>query len=71
MNRGQWIVLGIGLEILSGLLFFYANLNCLIFSLGEALMICRYSYSRPAIIFGFLGLLFIICSSLEPKEKTK
>ena len=71
MNKNQWFVLGMGLLFLGSLMFFYVNLNCSVgvFGLDESLMTCRYSYSRPAIISGVLGFLFLICSWLEPKKK--
>ena len=68
MNKGQWTVLGVGLLVIGSLLFYYANLNCMLFTLGDSLMTCRYSYSRPAIILGLLGILFLICGALEPKK---
>ena len=69
MNKNQWFVLGLGLEIIGIVMFYYANLNCALFSLGESVLTCRYSYSRSAIILGLLGMLFLICSFLEPKKK--
>ena len=69
MNRKQWLVLGLGLVAIGALMFYYANLNCSVFSLVEGLMTCRYSYSRPAIILGLLGILFSICAGLEPEKK--
>ena len=69
MNKNQWFVLGLGLEIIGMVMFYYANLNCAVFNLGEGLLTCRYSYSRPAIILGLFGMLFLICGWLEPKKK--
>ncbi len=73
MNQNQWLVFGIGLIFLSIYLFIMAHPPCNALVLGDASLIScyirRYAYGIPAIISTFLGVLFLICSSLEPKKK--
>ncbi len=77
MNRKQWFVFGIGLLILWGYLSFMAyqgisedhvpidNLDLWLMMMYQR----EYAYVILASISGTLGLVFLICGFLEPKQK--
>lgn len=68
MNSKQWFAFGMGFIILSSYLFWNASIWLSFCLARESLCIIRYAYSIPAIISGFLGLIFFICSALESKK---
>ena len=71
MNKEQWIILGVGLMVLSSYLFWTAHGNgyCNAMLLNDAQMttciIHRYAYSIPAIISMFLSWMAFICGGFE------
>jgi len=74
MKKSQWIVFGIGLIVFSSYMFWNSNLlgfcNALVLN-DEQMTACfirRYSYSIPAIISGFLGVICLISGWLENKK---
>ena len=71
MNRKQWFVFGIGSIILSMYLFSSALGwgSCGLENITD--LICnirKYAHAIPAIIFQFVGWMFIICGFLESKS---
>ncbi len=68
MNKKQWSVLGIGLGIISLIMFFESNYGCMLFESRDSMRTCSNVYNLTANVLGILGFLFLICGQLE-KEK--
>jgi len=70
MNKKQWFVFGIGFILLGSFLRVFGTGICTgNDSLFVGCMIRRYAFNIQFIISYALGLLFLICGSLEPKKK--
>ncbi len=71
MNRFQWWVFGIGMLILSYVLFTLKAGICPVSddNVFVGCIVRRYAYAVPAVISRFLGGIFIICGFLEFKKK--
>lgn len=71
MNRNQWLVFGIGMLVLSYVLFTLKAGICPVSddNIFVGCIVRRYAYAIPAIITNFLGWLFFICAWLEHKKK--